>query len=228
MPWQDDVSSGRMTILNDICAFTAGLRGEPVVTIAIDGVDGVGKTTFADQLGQALTTRGRSVIRASVDSFHNPRAVRYRRGRASPEGFYRDSYNYDALRENLLDPLSRGGSLRYRTAVFDCNADRVVASDWLTAPDNSILILDGLFLHRRELREYWNFSVFLDAPFEVTVPRGAARGEGFGDPDPLASSNERYVTGNKIYFHEAQPKSHATVLINLTELARPTILSWRK
>jgi uridine kinase len=68
------------------------------VCVAIDGVDGAGKTTFADELGDAVAAIGRRVIRASVDGFHNPKMVRYQRGRHSPEGFSEDSYNYSALK----------------------------------------------------------------------------------------------------------------------------------
>jgi uridine kinase len=76
--------------------------------MAVDGVDGVGKTTFADRLGVAIERIGRPVIRSSIDGFHNPRELRYRRGRTSPEGFYLDSYDYAALRAHLLDPLGPG------------------------------------------------------------------------------------------------------------------------
>jgi uridine kinase len=46
------------------------------------------------------------VIRASVDGFHNARALRYERGRHSPEGYFENSYNYAALNQYLLDPLT--------------------------------------------------------------------------------------------------------------------------
>jgi len=47
-----------------------------VVRVGIDGVDGVGKSMFGDELAQVLAAAGRSVIRASIDGFHNPRAIR--------------------------------------------------------------------------------------------------------------------------------------------------------
>jgi uridine kinase len=90
-----------------------------------------------------------------------------------------------------------------------------------------VLVVDGLFLHRPELRAYWHFSIFLDAPFDITVPRGAARGPGFGDADPLAPSNQRYVEGNRIYFSEVAPKTHATVVIDYADFSRPSIVAWK-
>ena len=47
--------------------------------VAVDGVDGAGKTTFCDELASVLRAQGRAVVRASVDDFHHPRAIRWRR-----------------------------------------------------------------------------------------------------------------------------------------------------
>jgi uridine kinase len=198
-------------------------RGAGVLRVGIDGVDGAGKTTLAGALADALEAAGIAVIRASVDGFHHPRAVRYRLGRESPEGFFRDSYDYPALRRSLLDPLSPGGSLHYRTAVFDHRADRHVDAPEQQAPAGSVLIVDGIFLHRPELREYWDFSVFLAVRFEVSVPRGAQRGE--GSPDPLAPENRRYVEGQRLYLRACDPERHATLVVDYDDPAAPRVLS---
>jgi len=47
----------------------ATLNRKPVLKV---GVDGVGKTTFADKIAVVLASHGRHVIRSSVDGFHNP------------------------------------------------------------------------------------------------------------------------------------------------------------
>jgi uridine kinase len=63
------------------------LRGSGL-RVGIDGVDGAGKTVMADELASIVRVRGRKVIRASVDGFHNPKEIRYRRGRGSAKGFF--------------------------------------------------------------------------------------------------------------------------------------------
>ncbi|WP_230284768.1 hypothetical protein [Deinococcus sp. 23YEL01] len=87
--------------------------------------------------------------------------------------------------------------------------------------------MDGLFLHRPELRDWWHDSVFLRVPFEVSVPRGAARGPGYGSPDPRADSNRRYVEGHCLYFREADPEAHAGVVLDYTDLNAPRIVTAR-
>jgi ABC-type glutathione transport system ATPase component len=74
--------------------------------VGVDGVDGAGKTTFCDGLAQVLRSRGREVVRASVDDFHHPRAIRWQRGRTSPEGFFLDSYDYERFAGKLRRVLT--------------------------------------------------------------------------------------------------------------------------
>src|SRR5215831_11443014 len=92
-------------LVDEIASFIRHYEPALVVRVGVDGVDGVGKTVFADMVARAVEAQGRGVIRVSVDGFHNPRKDRYRWGRASPEGFYLDSYDYAGLKRVLLDPL---------------------------------------------------------------------------------------------------------------------------
>ncbi len=193
-----------------------------VMRVAIDGVDGAGKTTFADEIA-GLLTASKPIIRASVDSFHNPCAVRYRLGQSSPRGFFSDSYDYQKLKALLLDPLSPGGDLRYRRAAFDHRTDSVVMSPLEQAEPYSILLFDGIFLHRPVLRQYWDLSIFLHVDFTVSIPRGALRGE--GSPDPSAESNRRYVEGQRLYLSECQPMKEASMTINNNDLDHPFIVA---
>ncbi|HEV7648437.1 MAG TPA: uridine kinase [Actinophytocola sp.] len=189
--------------------------------VGVDGVDGAGKTHLADELAAVLSGRGTEVVRASVDGFHHPRAIRHRRGRGSPEGYYRDSYDYARMVELLLDPLGPGGSRRFVHAVYDVHAESPVQVAPRTAGPDAILVLDGIFTHRDELAGYWDYSVWLDVPFAVSIPRGAARG--YGDPDPRAESNHRYIEGQRRYIAECDPRARATVVVDNTDLARPAI-----
>jgi uridine kinase len=191
------------------------------VRVAVDGIDGAGKTTFADELAQVLTAGGRTAIRASVDDFHRVRAERYRRGRSSWLGFWLDSFDYPRLRAELLDPLGPGGSGRYRVAVHDLASDERLDLPWAQAPPSAVLVLDGLFLHRDELAGTWDFSVFLDVPFDISVARMAIR-DGSAD-DPAAPSLHRYVRAQRHYFASCQPRQRATLVIDNSDLCHPAI-----
>jgi uridine kinase len=119
--------------------------------IAVDGIDGAGKTSFANELAPHIAAQGRSVIRASVDGFHNPRSVRYRRGKDDPQGFFLDSYDYSSLKQHLLQPF-RTGAAEAQTARFDHKTDKEVATATVRPDPRAVLLIDGIFLHRDELR----------------------------------------------------------------------------
>jgi uridine kinase len=214
-------------LVEEIANFIRHHQPAMILRVAVDGVDGIGKTVFANKLALAIEDQGRPVIRASVDGFHRPRKDRYRRGRASPEGFYLDSYDYAALKRVLLDPLGPGGSRAYCSAIFDHVTDSPLPVHTSIAGHGSVLVFDGIFLHRAELRGVWDLSIFLDAPFGVTIPRGAGRGPGWGSPDLNAPSNQRYIQGQCLYLRENGPQKLANFVIDYTDLANPIVVARR-
>jgi uridine kinase len=217
-------SPARSQLLEEVARrVPAGVPSAGRVRVAIDGVDGAGKTTFADELARVLAATGRPVIRASVDSFHHVRARRYGRGRDSWEGFWLDSFDYQRLYTDLLEPFGPAGSGRYRPAAHDLASDQLINVPWLQAPNPAVLILDGLFLHREELVELWDLSVFLDVPFEVSAARMATR-DGT-DPDPASPSLQRYVKAQRHYLASCSPRQRATLLVSNTDLKRPLLLA---
>ncbi len=147
-------------------------RGDDCVVVAVDDAD---ETVLADQLTAAIEGLGRPVVRASVDDFHQPRAVRYRRGRDSPEGFWLDSFDVDALIRELLDPLRFGAPVRLRW--HDAAGDRHVDGTPAAVAPGTVVVLDGIFLRRDELAGRWDLSIWLEVPFAVvgntdwTAPR---------------------------------------------------------
>ena len=190
--------------------------------VAVDGTDGAGKTCFAVELAHELMARNLPVVRASVDGFHHPRATRYRRGRRSPLGFFEDSYDYAALRRRLLDPFGAAGSGCFRRAVHDVDSDEAIEDNDEFAPPGTLLVIDGIFLLREELRAVWDYSIFLDVAFAVSIPRGAAR-DGH-DPDSASDANRRYVEGQRIYFERATPSARASIVIDNNDLDAPRIV----
>jgi uridine kinase len=217
------VSRQSEELLERLAVQLCAVRLDHPLRVAIDGVDAAGKTVLADNLAPQVEALGRPVIRASVDGFHNPAEVRRRRGTLSPEGYYHDSFDYSGLVAALLRPLGPGGDRAYRTAIFDYRADSPVAAEPKTAPPDSVLLFDGVFLLRSELHPYWDFSVFVRAGFRVTLPRAVKRDlELFGDAGEVRQRYERrYIPGQMLYIAESAPEEHATVIIDNNDPEEP-------
>ena len=216
------------TVFQDVLRHVAdrilAMDRDRVLRVAVDGLEGSGKTTFADGLATALKGLGAPVIRSSMDGFHHPEAVRYRLGRNSPIGYFLDSYDYVGLRDALLDPLSRGGSGVYRTAVFDYRLDQRVSAPACEAEPDAILLFDGVFLHCPELRRYWDLSIFLDVNFDVAVARVTERDPQLGPSNAAATEHRRYVEGQARYLKECQPQRDATIVIDNNDAFAPRLL----
>jgi len=212
------LTARRLSVLDEVAARVPYGEG---VRVGVDGVDGAGKTVFADQLADRLRAQGREVVRVSADDFHHVRAVRWRRGRDSAEGFFLDSYDLAALRDRVLDPLGPGGDRRYRSACHDLVTDQPLDPPARLAPPGAVLVLDGLFLHRPELVGCWAMSVFLRVGFVVSVARLAER-DG-GSPDPDDASVARYVQGQRRYLRTCVPEERADLVIDHDDVDAPVL-----
>ncbi len=183
--------------------------------VAVDGPPAAGKTTLADELGDALRAQGRYVIRASIESFLFPRAQRYRRGELSAEGCYHDNFDYDALHRVLLDPLGPGGNRGFRRAVYDRQTDSAVSEPTTAAPFDAVLIFEGVFLMRRELLDRWDLRIFVSATFEEIVARARIRDAAlYGTPDDVEHRfRRRYLPSQRFYFDTVRPTDLADIVV---------------
>ena len=132
----------------------------------------------------------------SVDSFLHPRSKRYQHGDFSPEGYYRDSFDYQAARIAIESHAS-------------C----------------AILLFEGIFLFRPELNSLWDFRIFVDISFETSLARALHRdGLRFGNVQTTREKYQRrYLPGQGIYFAEADPKSLADVIVHNDDLDNVTL-----
>ena len=122
------------------------LRVSRPVPVAVDGPDAAGKSVLAGELGAVLRDRGGLVV-VSVDDFPRPPEERYARGRDSPEGYYRDAVDHDALLARDPPPTDPG----------------------------TVVLCEGIFLLRPELRDLWDLSIVVTAPFDTRLRRALAR-----------------------------------------------------
>ena len=190
--------------------------------VVVDGVDGAGKTWFADELAEELAGRGRTVVRASTDGFHHLREHRHRLGR-TPESVWTRHFDYRAMRRELLDPWLRGVGEPYRVAVHDVLTDAYVASEALAVPAGGVLLVDGVFAQRPELEHAWDLVVFLDVPFEVSVSRMARRDGTVDDLEDL--DQQRYLDAQRIYFETCGPREKADVVVDNSRLDLPSFVT---
>jgi uridine kinase len=221
--------SDRQSLLDQLAHAIMAVRRPHPVRVALDGVDAAGKTSLADELVRPLQGRGYPVIRASLDSFHHPREVRHRRGATSPEGYYYDSFDYPAVKSLLLDPLGPGGSLRYRTALYDGRSEAALPSPVQTAELRAILLFDGVFLFRPELEACWDLRIWVEVTFEVALGRAIQRdSEMFGGEAAVRKRyQQRYIPGQRLYLEQCRPREQAHLIVDNNDPLHPVLTERR-
>jgi uridine kinase len=215
----------RRSLLDQLAHAIAAVSRPHPLRVALDGVDAAGKTSLADDLAGPLQGRGCPVIRASLDNFHHPREVRHRRGAASPEGYYYDSFDYPALKSLLLEPLGPGGSLHYQTALFDGRAETALSAPVQAAAPRSILLFDGVFLFRPELEACWDLKIWVEVTFEVALGRAVQRdSEMFGGAAAVRERYEqRYIPGQRLYLEQCRPREQAHLIVDNNDPLHPVL-----
>ncbi|MEU4289702.1 uridine kinase [Kribbella sp. NPDC026596] len=198
------------------------------VRVAIDGCSAAGKTTLADELVQVLRDRTeREVIRAEIDHFKRAVELRTTYPVDSPESYYLETWDNEAIRDRLLVPLGPDGDRRYTAGIRDSSAKTVLDTPVAVAADDAVLLADGAFLQRPELDDYWDLRVYVDITFEEVLRRGTIRDQQWMDSAEAAEHRyrTRYIPGERLYVDQVHPKDRAQVVVGNQDPANPT-LTW--
>lgn len=183
--------------------------------VGINGIDGSGKTTFAAALADELRTKTqRQVVTFSIDGFHNPRSIRYQKGRDSAEGFYKDSFQFETF-QSVLKTLKTPNGTAIPLRVFDVRTDQAANEALTNVTADAIVLIEGILIFVPLLAPHFDFKIYLDVPFDVALQRMLKR-----DADLFETEEEeiklfesRYKPGQQLYMNEVDPKKISDVVI---------------
>ncbi len=183
---------------------TAVLSRLPVVSpdavrlICIEGLGGAGKST----LSRELAMRSGDIIVVHGDDFYGPEERDWRSW--TPEQGYRRYFDHQRLERELLRPLQAGRVGRIQRYDWETNA----LGDWVTVEPQGVVLVEGVYLLRPELRGYWDFSVYVETPRSLRQERLYARGE--RGPGWIA----RWAAAEDYYEQVEQPAAVADLVIS--------------
>ena len=135
--------------------------------VAIDGLTCAGKSTLAGQVADAL--QDAAVV--GLDGFYRPLAAE-ERATLGPKESYDRYLDWERLIRDVLVPLSRHSRARYRRYDWVTNA----LAEWHEIEPRGVVIVEGVYSTRPELRPYFSVMVYVDAPRKVRLARLLARG----------------------------------------------------
>jgi len=168
------------------------------LVVGITGADASGKTLFADSLVHELLSCGKKVQVIHTDDFHLPRNVRYAGELPEHIKYYRQSFDTERLVESLLRPVHDGLDVRTNLPHLNVASDTYDLAGTYEIDQDTIVVLEGVFLLRRELCGFVDLMVFLDVPEEILIDRGASRDAQLLGSDAERRYREKYLPAQRV------------------------------
>jgi HAD superfamily hydrolase (TIGR01549 family) len=186
--------------------------------IGINGIDGAGKTKFAESLETYLNAQGHPTQLIHLDDFHNPKAIRYA-GVDQADNYYNRSFNIDLIIDKLLSLIKKKRPLSLKLKTLDLQTDNYTNERNYIIEPNTIVLFEGVFLFRKELAPYIDLKVFLDIPFEESKRRAIVR----DSEADVKKYDAKYLTAQLKYLTEYPPVKVADIVIDNANWDYPVI-----
>jgi uridine kinase len=187
------------TGLKKATAFAKGWASTTPLLIAVDGHSATGKSTFAKRLARALP---QSTL-VHTDDFYRvmDEAERFA---LEAKGGYDWYYNWQRLRSEILEPLSKGHKHVYRPYDWRRNT----LGEWQRLEPSRVVIVEGCYAARPELKDYYGLIILVETSEQLRSKRQAKRA------DASVDWLERWAAAECYYFRYHQPQQYAHLLVN--------------
>jgi uridine kinase len=129
--------------------------------VAIDGRGGAGKSTLAKELRDKI---GAQIIEG--DDFYRVMSETERRA-LQPKDAYMRNFDWQRLRDQVLAPIRNGKAARYEQ--YDWHLQQLGPA--VQVEPEGLIIIEGVYSFRPELRPYYDYSVFVETSRDVCFRR---------------------------------------------------------
>jgi uridine kinase len=183
--------------------------------LGIDGLGGSGKTTLALQLKNKLKASNCENVILHIDDYIVERENRYQTGNEEWYEYYYLQWDVDLIQAELFKKLHSNISLL--TLPFYDNSSNTILDKKVKVPPSAIIIVEGVFLQRKEWRNYFDFMIFRDCTQELRFKRVLGRDVYLGDYQArLKKYKRRYWLAEDYYLNEEKPIENADYIYSVT------------
>ncbi|MGG4169433.1 kinase [Rossellomorea vietnamensis] len=172
--------------------------------IGIDGLGGSGKTTLAEALKKEINYNT-SILH--LDDYIVEKSRRYGTGNKEWHEYYALQWDVTSLTTNLFLKLHH--NLEIILPFYDSSTDTIVQKDF-HYDQETIILIEGVFLQRKEWRDFFDFMIFIDCSKEVRSERVLGRDVYLGDYQArLDKYKRRYWLAEEHYIRHENPAGQA-------------------
>ena len=130
------------------------------------------------------------------------------------------------MRDLLLCPLGSEGGRRCRTALWDSFRDLPIEEKWIEVTQRAILVVDGAFLCRPELRDEWDYVIWLDVDPDTMLARARARDVAWvgSEEEVVERYRQRVIPSHLLYEALVRPVDQAAAVVDTRDLNAPRLV----
>lgn len=154
----------------------------------------------------------------NLDDFLHPRAIRHKNP-DQIEGYFEDNFDIESLVNGVLDPARNNTLVQGILPVMNLDTDQIVARDFrFNGP--GVLIVEGVFLFRSELRDKFDLKIWLDIGFETAMERvlNRVRDQRYGDAAAIRARYEtRFFPTQRFHLERDRPSETADYIVNIAQ-----------
>jgi uridine kinase len=191
--------------------------------VAVDGIDGSGKSRFAVGLAAACAAQGLRAVVLHVDDFRRPVRFDGLDPAAEAAAYYERYYDFPALDDCLSAFLADAAGVR--VPRFDGASGRIDGERDLSFDEASVAIIEGVFVLRARLLAGAPLVVLEVGREEARrriVERDRARGR--SEEEIARRIDRRYFPAHERYRAGLDPALGADVVIDNGDWAKPRVL----
>ena len=198
------------TIYNNIIR-TIDTRNTSI--IGIDGLGGAGKSTISEKIYQKLKDNKYHPILLHIDDFIHVREVRYNSAYPDWQCYYDLQWRFDYFLD-VIKEVKNGKKDYIDIELYDKDNDTYIHQQF-DIYRNSIVIVEGIFLQRKEYNRVFDYMIYMDIPEKVRLDRVLKRDTYIGDEKEIVDKYQnRYFPAEHKYVEEYQPQNSADFVID--------------
>jgi len=187
-------------------------KNENTFLVGIDGLGGAGKSTIAKEINELFEADNIHTEVFHLDDFIYPRKIRYNDDYPQWEQYYYLQWKYDYFLNTVVNPV-RENRVVPSIELYDKKNDKYFTVN-RNIPKGSIVIIEGIFLQREELKNIFDYVIYVDVPEEERLRRVLLRDVHLGDEIAIRNKYEnRYFPAEHFYVKKYNPAARANLVV---------------
>jgi uridine kinase len=179
--------------------------------VAVSGIDASGKGYLTEVMSRSLGAGGFNVAMLHIDAWLR---ISTQQSANPVEHFYRDGFRFKEMFSSLVLPLRDHGRVRVTAETVD-GTTSVYGRTQFEFSSVNIVLLEGIFLMKRDFVAQYDLSIWLDCSFETALRRAVTRRqEGLGRKETIRAYRSLYFPAQRLHFERDAPRAAADFILD--------------